>query len=154
MLRSHEAPGQFTGPLRTKIKETRADPCGIPCGHARFFEEFWTRTGAVLYSPWLLSDTGFLRYFARRRHVCVRSRPARGPCGARSWPYGHHTKPVRAFRSAESKDPSCPLYTGPVLAPCGVSKSVRTPCGPVRFGGFGNSALAIGARRLEGPMTH
>ena len=37
------------------------------------------------YSPWLkiqlaqLLDTGFLRYFARRRHVDVRERPARGP---------------------------------------------------------------------------
>ena len=37
------------------------------------------------YSPWLkfqlaqLSDTGFLRYVARRRHVDVRERPVRGP---------------------------------------------------------------------------
>ena len=37
MLQSHEAPGQFTGPVRTKITE----------GPARFCEEFWTRTGAV-----------------------------------------------------------------------------------------------------------
>ena len=32
MLQSHEAPGQFTGPVRAEIKETRADPGGIPCG--------------------------------------------------------------------------------------------------------------------------
>ena len=36
MLQSHEAPGQFTGPLRTEIK-----------GQHDFLEEFWTRTGAV-----------------------------------------------------------------------------------------------------------
>ena len=43
MLQSHVAPGLFTGTVRTKIKESRrgrADPHD-------FFEEFWTRTGAV-----------------------------------------------------------------------------------------------------------
>ena len=75
MLWSHyEAPGQFTGPLRTKIKETRANP-GT--------HDFWRildpygRRGAPYSPTWLkvalaqLSDTGFFlkQYFGHRRHV-------------------------------------------------------------------------------------
>ena len=44
MLQSYEAPGQFKGPVRTKIKESRAGP-----------HDFLKNFGPVRapYSPWL-----------------------------------------------------------------------------------------------------
>ena len=58
----------------------------------------------------------------------------RGPCGARrpTWPYGHHTKPVRAFRSAESKDPFYWTRTSTVRSFIIRTDSLR----PVWFGGL------------------
>ena len=75
----------------------QGNPCG-PVRHARTI--FLKNFGPVRapYSPWLkiqlaqLSDTGFIRHFARRRHVDVRERPVRGPRGASTWNvYRHRT---------------------------------------------------------------
>ena len=107
---------KFPGSLRAPYGLKSRKPVRTRAGTYDFF---WTldlkNFGPVRVPPWLkvvLSDTGFLRYFTRRIHVYVRTRPARDPCGARTWPYGHHTKPVRVTRSSTVR--SFKIHTGPL----------------------------------------
>ena len=133
------------GPRTSQTSAKTVRDAGMPCEPTRFFTDVWTRIHTV--EPVAKSCAhGFLRQFARRKQADDRAEPVRSPCGARSWPYGHHTETRKGFQVEGS-------LTGPVRAPCGVFKTRRAPSEPQMQSHLVTAVLVLPAWYQGGQST-